>query len=114
MVGGLVAALIRLGEVLFRLLRALSKGHSSHDMASEVLEDAESYYVVMEKCKGKDLHESIHGKSKLDVAEIRDVLFQILTALAELHAEGLVHKDVKLENVMLDRTPSSSTSNKQV
>jgi len=80
----------------------------------EVLEDVDAYYVVMEKCAGQDLFESIHSSTKLTVDETKNVMFQILTALADLHAEGLVHKDLKLENVMIDRTPSTSTSAKKV
>lgn len=76
----------------------------------EVLEDVDAYYVVMEKCAGQDLFESIHSQSKLNAEETKNVMFQILTALADLHAEGLVHKDLKLENVMIDRTPSTGTS----
>jgi len=80
----------------------------------EVLEDAMAYYVVMEKCNGQDLFESIHNESKLTPDETKEVLFQILTALCDMHAEGLVHKDLKLENVMIERTPSTSTSAKQI
>jgi len=76
----------------------------------EVLEDVDAYYVVMEKCPGQDLFESIHSQTSLVPEETKHVMFQILTALADLHAEGLVHKDLKLENVMIDRTPSTSTS----
>eukprot|EP00443_Scrippsiella_acuminata_P063823 CAMPEP_0115482372 /NCGR_PEP_ID=MMETSP0271-20121206/58295_1 /TAXON_ID=71861 /ORGANISM="Scrippsiella trochoidea, Strain CCMP3099" /LENGTH=455 /DNA_ID=CAMNT_0002910167 /DNA_START=47 /DNA_END=1411 /DNA_ORIENTATION=+ len=73
----------------------------------EVLEDAEAYYVVMEKCVGQDLFDSIHN-SKLTPAESKEVVFQILQALAEMHAKGLIHKDLKLENVMLDRSEDLS------
>jgi len=76
----------------------------------EVLEDVENYYVVMEKCPGQDLFESLHSQDKLSIEECKDVISQILTALADLHERGLVHKDLKLENVMLDRTPSTSKS----
>lgn len=81
----------------------------------EVMEDVDAYYVIMEKCLGQDLFESIHNEAKLSVDETKEVLIQILTALADMHAEGLVHKDLKLENVMIDRTPSpSGTSLQQI
>jgi len=73
----------------------------------EVLEDAKAYYVVMEKVSGQDLFESIAGKALLPVQEIKEILCQILVGLAELHAEGRIHKDLKLENVMLDRSPKT-------
>ena len=77
----------------------------------EVLEDAVNYYVIMEECKGQDLFECLHSaQGKLKPEEVMEVLSQILTALASLHAEGIIHKDLKLENVMLDRTPSTAHS----
>lgn len=84
----------------------------SHNIAKiyEVLEDVDAYYVVMEKCQGQDLFECLHGTDKLSMEEVRSVLTQILTALADLHAEGIIHKDLKLENVMIDRTPSTCGS----
>jgi len=74
----------------------------------EVLEDTKAYYVVMEKVAGRDLFESISGKATLPMVEIKEILTQILTALADLHAQGHIHKDLKLENVMLDRTPPTT------
>lgn len=75
----------------------------------EVLEDADSYYVVMEKCGGRDLCECVHKRVLLQPGEVKLVMKQILSALAEMHARGVIHKDVKLENVMLERTPSTAS-----
>jgi len=45
------------------------------------------------------------GKGLLPVAEVKEVLRQLLQALAELHGRNCIHKDLKLENIMYDRTP---------
>eukprot|EP00931_Biecheleriopsis_adriatica_P065381 TRINITY_DN39910_c0_g1_i1.p1 TRINITY_DN39910_c0_g1~~TRINITY_DN39910_c0_g1_i1.p1 ORF type:complete len:633 (-),score=136.33 TRINITY_DN39910_c0_g1_i1:52-1716(-) len=71
----------------------------------EVLEDKKGYYVVMEKVQGQDLFETMTGKGLLPVAEVKEVLRQLLQALAELHGRNCIHKDLKLENIMFDRTP---------
>mmetsp|Transcript_73167 Transcript_73167/g.210103 ORF Transcript_73167/g.210103 Transcript_73167/m.210103 type:complete len:538 (+) Transcript_73167:102-1715(+) len=74
----------------------------------EVIEDEKAYYVIMEKVDGKDLFESIAGQELLPIEESKEIIAQILAGLAELHSRGRIHKDLKLENVMLDRTPSNS------
>lgn len=71
----------------------------------EVVEDAKWYYVVMEKVEGMDLCEMLDRTGKLPLATCREVLLQLLAALADLHGWGLIHKDIKLENVMVDATP---------
>eukprot|EP00440_Ansanella_granifera_P014735 gb/GFBE01016017.1/.p1 GENE.gb/GFBE01016017.1/~~gb/GFBE01016017.1/.p1 ORF type:complete len:574 (+),score=108.05 gb/GFBE01016017.1/:1-1722(+) len=74
----------------------------------EVLEDKRGYYVVMEKVNGQDLFETMTGKGLLPVGEVKEVLRQLLQALAELHARNCIHKDLKLENIMFDRTPPAN------
>eukprot|EP00930_Biecheleria_cincta_P050567 TRINITY_DN3575_c0_g1_i2.p1 TRINITY_DN3575_c0_g1~~TRINITY_DN3575_c0_g1_i2.p1 ORF type:complete len:523 (+),score=113.62 TRINITY_DN3575_c0_g1_i2:24-1571(+) len=71
----------------------------------EVLEDKKGYYVIMEKVHGEDLFETCTGKGLLPVAEVKEVLRQLLQALQELHSRNCIHKDLKLENIMFDRTP---------
>lgn len=68
----------------------------------EVLEDEGAYYVVMERCAGSDLCETIRARGPLPVEEVREILRQLLTALLALHSRGWIHKDLKLENVILD------------
>lgn len=76
----------------------------------EVLEDPTAYYVVMEKVGGMDLFETLHAEGKLPVDEVKEVLRQLLDAVGELHENGCIHKDLKLENVMLERRASVTTS----
>jgi len=71
----------------------------------EVLEDEVAYYVIMEKVSGQDLFESVAGQSLLPVDDVKEILCQILVGLVELHQSGHIHRDLKLENIMLDRTP---------
>jgi serine/threonine protein kinase len=67
-----------------------------------VLEDESAYYVVMERVKGKDLFEAL-CEERLSVADTQEVVKQLLGAISTLHTEGLIHKDLKLENVIFHR-----------
>merc|ERR1719215_2362333 len=71
----------------------------------EVIEDKTHYYVVMERVHGEDLFEATKERSKrlLPVHEVKEIVCQILSALDDLHTFGRIHRDVKLENVMIDR-----------
>lgn len=65
----------------------------------EVLETPKKRYLVMELCFG-DLRERL-ARGPLAEAEARHVALGIAKALQHLHSRGIVHRDVKLENVMM-------------
>jgi len=73
----------------------------------EVLEDAKAYYVVMEKVEGKDLCDTLLSGDTMPIDDVKEVLRQLLTALVKLHGRGVIHRDLKLENVMLSRGDGS-------
>eukprot|EP00449_Zooxanthella_nutricula_P003629 CAMPEP_0198509304 /NCGR_PEP_ID=MMETSP1462-20131121/13482_1 /TAXON_ID=1333877 /ORGANISM="Brandtodinium nutriculum, Strain RCC3387" /LENGTH=345 /DNA_ID=CAMNT_0044238605 /DNA_START=42 /DNA_END=1079 /DNA_ORIENTATION=+ len=73
----------------------------------EVFETETKYYVVMEKVEGEDLFEVL-GKGRLSIADAREIVKQMLEALAILHGQGRIHKDLKIENVMVAMTPPSA------
>eukprot|EP00747_Dinoflagellata_sp_TGD_P138115 gnl/TRDRNA2_/TRDRNA2_175751_c3_seq27.p1 gnl/TRDRNA2_/TRDRNA2_175751_c3~~gnl/TRDRNA2_/TRDRNA2_175751_c3_seq27.p1 ORF type:complete len:637 (-),score=141.36 gnl/TRDRNA2_/TRDRNA2_175751_c3_seq27:154-2064(-) len=77
----------------------------------EVLEDTEAYYVVMELVEGDDLCETILDV-EIPVPKCKMILRQLLTSLAHLHAKGCIHKDLKLENVMMDQSPKAALAMK--
>jgi serine/threonine-protein kinase len=59
------------------------------------------FYYAMELLDGIDLQELVRLRGPLPPARVRHVLVQIGQALAEAHAIGLIHRDVKPANIML-------------
>jgi len=68
----------------------------------EVLEDDNGFYVVTELVSGLDLFELLDRTQQINIEAAKEILFQLLRAIGTLHQQGAVHKDLKLENVMLD------------
>ncbi|MEE6476337.1 hypothetical protein FKM82_011044 [Ascaphus truei] len=68
----------------------------------ETLETENSYYMVMELCLGGDLMDRICDKKKLEEREVRKHTRQIMSAVEHLHRHGIVHRDLKIENFLLD------------
>ncbi|XP_048364391.1 hormonally up-regulated neu tumor-associated kinase homolog A-like isoform X2 [Sphaerodactylus townsendi] len=72
----------------------------------ETLETENSFYMVMELCLGGDLMDRICEKKKLDEREVKKYTKQILSAVEHLHRLGIVHRDLKIENFLLDENNS--------
>jgi len=66
-----------------------------------VLETWEKYYVIMERAHGMDLFEHMQ-QEKIKEQDTRSILEQMLTAIDAMHSVGRIHKDLKLENVVVD------------
>jgi len=65
----------------------------------------EEPFIVMEHLEGADLAATMRQRPTLPVAEACDYVIQACEALAEAHALGIIHRDVKLPNLFLARTP---------
>ncbi|KAK7907152.1 hypothetical protein WMY93_015764 [Mugilogobius chulae] len=68
----------------------------------ETLETENSYYMSMELCAGGDLMDRICERKRLEEREVRRYTRQILSAVDHLHKHGIVHRDLKIENFLLD------------
>nr|KAI8757963.1 serine/threonine-protein kinase MARK2-like isoform X1 [Biomphalaria glabrata] len=68
----------------------------------EVMETDNSYYLVTELCRGGDLMEYISSKKRLPEQEVAKFIRQILSAVDYLHRLGIIHRDLKIENLLLD------------
>ena len=60
-----------------------------------------TYYIVMEYLSGPDLKKVIREQGPLDPAVAVDNALQILSALTAAHGAGIVHRDIKPQNVMV-------------
>jgi beta-lactam-binding protein with PASTA domain/tRNA A-37 threonylcarbamoyl transferase component Bud32 len=64
-------------------------------------EDAGRVYLVMEQVARQTLRTLLREHGRIPVAQALDITAGVLTALAAAHAAGLVHRDVKPENVLV-------------
>eukprot|EP00931_Biecheleriopsis_adriatica_P047017 TRINITY_DN27076_c0_g1_i1.p1 TRINITY_DN27076_c0_g1~~TRINITY_DN27076_c0_g1_i1.p1 ORF type:complete len:482 (-),score=86.81 TRINITY_DN27076_c0_g1_i1:105-1487(-) len=66
----------------------------------QVLEDDSCYYVIMEFVDGEDLFDLMQSR-RLGDQDLRLIIGQLLHAVGELHESGIIHRDIKLENVVV-------------
>ena len=62
-----------------------------------------AYYIVMEYVEGETLKDLIRRRGRLSGNESVAVAMQLLAAVEFAHRSGIVHRDIKPQNVMLDR-----------
>ncbi|HVL52320.1 MAG TPA: Stk1 family PASTA domain-containing Ser/Thr kinase [Actinomycetota bacterium] len=68
-----------------------------HDWGQE----NDTYYMVMEYIRGKNLRQVLSSAKRLHPRQAAQVTGQVLGALAAAHEKGVVHRDVKPENVVV-------------
>ncbi|XP_043083221.1 NUAK family SNF1-like kinase 1 [Puntigrus tetrazona] len=68
----------------------------------EVFENKDKIVIVMEYASKGELYDYISERRRLTERETRHFFRQIVSAVHYCHKNGVVHRDLKLENVLLD------------
>jgi cytochrome c peroxidase len=89
-----------------REARAAVKLKSEH--AAKVLDvgtlESGAPYMVMEFLEGSDLAAVLGDQGRLPVEDVAEYISQACEAVAEAHAAGIVHRDIKPQNLFLTTT----------
>ncbi|CAI5465294.1 unnamed protein product [Closterium sp. Yama58-4] len=98
------AADVRQEVVMLHML----KGHPHIIGLKEVLEDPKSIHLIMDLCSGGDLFDAVKARKHLPEPLSARLLQQLVGALQHCHATGIVHRDVKPENILLVSSSSAA------
>lgn len=67
-------------------------------------------YIIMDYMPGGSLSDRIKAQGKLDIRTAIDITIKIASALDVVHKAGIVHRDVKPDNIMFDADGSPKLS----
>lgn len=78
--------------------------HPNIVQATDFFEENRQFFFVMEYVDGQDLGELIRTKGNLQEKEALSILKDILQGLNLAHDKGIIHRDVKPSNILIDKS----------
>jgi len=92
-------------QILLRFkTEAQAAGRLSHPNIVTVYEydeDNGTAFIAMEYVEGRNLKEAITSKERFPLEAIVDIIKGILNGLAYAHSNGVIHRDIKPDNIIL-------------
>lgn len=81
---------------------ATSLAHPNIVSIYDVGEENDIYYIVMEYVDGFTLKQYIQKYFPIPVEEALDIMRQITAAISHAHHNGIIHRDIKPQNILID------------
>jgi serine/threonine-protein kinase len=92
---------------------AASTGRINHPNVITIYESKQAsdgtLYIAMELVEGESLTEHLRKRGRLPLEEAVDIVVQCCKALAAAHRLGIIHRDIKPDNIMLARDLDGGT-----
>ena len=96
------------GEIKDEINILKSLDHPDIVRIIESFNTKDSYVLVTEYCEGGELYDQV--RNQLSETQIAVIFKQLLSGLAYLHSHNIVHRDLKLENILIQEIEKSKTT----
>ena len=82
-------------------LKRLSKRNDQIPKLYEFVEESGEFYIIQEWIDGKTLKDEFREEGKFYREEATNVVLSVLSVLIDVHAQGIIHRDIKPDNIIL-------------
>ncbi|CAD8098705.1 unnamed protein product [Paramecium primaurelia] len=97
-------------EAIVNELTIMRKLNNHHLMRMhEIFETQNSLYVALELLEGGSLYDLIKDKIILNTKQIQQILVGVLQGLCHMHEKEIMHRDLKLENILFKQQKKMET-----
>ena len=76
--------------------------HNSIVRILETIETSNYILIIMENINGGDLLSFVKKRTKLNEKTSKIIFKQLITSLKYIHSKGIIHRDIKLDNILID------------
>lgn len=81
---------------------ATSLDHPNIVSIYDIGEEDDIYYIVMEHVSGKTLKQYIQQYAPIEQYNTVEIMKQLTSAIAHAHENGIIHRDIKPQNILID------------
>lgn len=83
------------------ILEKLGEGHEQIPRLYAYFSEADQFYLVEEWVQGDTLTQRVQTEGPLPERTVQNILANLLPVVAHVHSEGIVHRDIKPDNIIL-------------
>ena len=93
---------LNMDKILYEINLMRKLNHPNITKILETFEDEKFFFIIMEYINGGNLFSYVKKRRKLSEKTAKFLFRQIILGIKHIHSQLIVHRDIKLENILID------------